>query len=556
MNRNSENHFAVNPQVDIGRSSFQRNSDHKTTFDAGDLIPIYVDEVLPGDTFSMDMSALVRMTTPIFPTMDNAAIDFYFFYTPTRILWEHWKELNGENRQTAWTQTVEYSVPQLKMTKAEHPNGWDTGTIADYMGIPTKVTDISVNALPFRAYGMIWNEFFRNQNTTAPTLVEVDDSNEEGSNDASDSNKQAIKGGKPLKAEKYFDYFTGCLPAPQKGEPVTLPLSGNAIVGPLKYTMDSQGRYVIGNEPAKIGSLIENGSISGSHVNLKTPAFSSGNEPLALLISGQGGTDTDLALLGANLSTVNAASINQLRQAFQIQKLLEKDARGGTRYREVLREHFGVISPDSRQQVPEYLGGYRMPINVNQVVQTSQTSSDSPQGNVAAMSVTTMNQSMFTKSFTEHGYIIGLAVARYDQTYQQGLERMWSRKTRFDYYWPVLANIGEQAVLNKEIYFQGTAADDQAFGYQEAWADYRYKPSRVSGKFRSNANGTLDSWHYAQNYKALPTLTSEWMHAGNKELKRTLAVQDEPNFIGDFYFMCKTTRAMPVFSIPGLIDHH
>ena len=335
-----------------------------------------------------------------------------------------------------------------------------------------------------------------------------------------------------------------------------MPLSGNAIVGPLKYTTDAQGRYVISNEPAKIGRLIENGEIGGTNVNLKTPSISVGDEPLALLISGQGGVDTDLALLGANLGSVNAASINQLRQAFQIQKLLEKDARGGTRYREVLREHFGVISPDSRQQVPEYLGGYRMPINVNQVVQTSQTSSESPQGNVAAMSVTTMNQSMFTKSFTEHGYIIGLAVARYDQTYQQGLERMWSRKTRFDYYWPVLANIGEQAVLNKEIYFQGTTADDEAFGYQEAWADYRYKPSRVSGKFRSNADGTLDSWHYAQNYAALPTLTSDWMHAGNKELKRTLAVQDEPNFIGDFYFMCKTTRAMPVFSIPGLIDHH
>lgn len=544
MNRNSENHFAVNPQIDIGRSSFQRNSDHKTTFDAGDLIPIYVDEVLPGDTFSMDMSALVRMTTPIFPTMDNAAIDFYFFYTPTRILWEHWKELNGENRQTAWTQNVEYSVPQLKMTAADHPNGWDTGTIADYMGIPTKVTNISVNALPFRAYGMIWNEFFRNQNTTAPTLVEVNDSDEEGSNDGSTDNKQAIKGGKPLKAEKWFDYFTGSLPAPQKGEPITLPLTGNA---PVRLYKDDTDKVFTTNS-GKIWLVAGQGGL---------PAiYNKGNEARI-----DGATETIngnklTAGLKADLTSVTAATINQLRQAFQIQKLLEKDARGGTRYREVLREHFGVISPDSRQQVPEYLGGYRMPINVNQVVQTSQTTTESPQGNVSAMSVTTMNQSMFTKSFTEHGYIIGLAVARYDQTYQQGLERMWSRKTRFDYYWPVLANIGEQAVLNKEIYFQGTAADNEAFGYQEAWADYRYKPSRVSGKFRSNASGTLDSWHYAQNYNTLPTLTSDWMHAGNAELKRTLAVQDEPNFIGDFYFMCKTTRAMPVYSIPGLIDHH
>lgn len=545
MNRNSENHFAVNPQVNIGRSCFKRNSDHKTTFDAGDLIPIYVDEVLPDDTFSMDMSALVRMTTPIFPTMDNAAIDFYFFYTPTRILWDHWKELNGENRETAWAQKVEYSVPQVKMTKADHPGGWDTGSIADYMGIPTKVTDISVNALPFRAYGMIWNEFFRNQNTTAPTLVETDDSDIEGSNDGTDNNKQAIKGGKPLKAEKYFDYFTGCLPAPQKGEPVTLPMSGNA---PVKmYSAEGQG---INGPTLPANIFLYQTNANASQLNEEGAVRLTGT-------SEEGGAGAAVTrYLAADLKNITGATINQLRQAFQIQKLLEKDARGGTRYREVLREHFGVISPDSRQQVPEYLGGFRMPINVNQVVQTSETSSESPQGNVAAMSVTTMNQSMFTKSFTEHGYIIGLAVARYDQTYQQGLERMWSRKTRFDYYWPVLANIGEQAVLNKEIYFQGNAKDDEAFGYQEAWADYRYKPSRVSGKFRSNAEGTLDSWHYAQNYTALPTLTSNWMHAGNEELKRTLAVQDEPNFIGDFYFMCKTTRAMPVFSIPGLIDHH
>lgn len=545
MNRNSENHFAVNPQVNIGRSCFKRNSDHKTTFNAGDLIPIYVDEVLPGDTFSMDMSALVRMTTPIFPTMDNAAIDFYFFYTPTRILWDHWKELNGENRETAWSQKVEYSVPQVKVRIAPDWPGWEEGTIADYMGIPTNVPGISVNALPFRAYGMIWNEFFRNQNTTAPTLVKTNDTDIEGDNDGTDDNTQAIRGGKPLKAEKYFDYFTGCLPAPQKGEPVTLPMSGNA---PVKmYSAEGQG---INGPTLPANIFLYQTKANASQLSKEGAVRLSGT-------SEDGGAGASVTrYLAADLKNITGATINQLRQAFQIQKLLEKDARGGTRYREVLREHFGVISPDSRQQIPEYLGGYHMPINVNQVVQTSQTSPESPQGNVAAMSVTTMNQSMFTKSFTEHGYIIGLAVARYDQTYQQGLERMWSRKTRFDYYWPVLANIGEQAVLNKEIYLQGNEKDNEAFGYQEAWADYRYKPSRVSGKFRSNAKGTLDSWHYAQNYKALPTLTSDWMHAGNAELKRTLAVQDEPNFIGDFYFMCKTTRAMPVFSIPGLIDHH
>lgn len=546
MNRNSENHFAVNPQVNIGRSTFKRYSDHKTTFDAGDLIPILVDEVLPGDTSSMDMSALVRMTTPIFPTMDNGAIDFYFFFAPTRILWDHWKELNGENRETAWTQKVEYSVPQLT---APANTGWTEGTIADYMGIPTKVKNISVNALPFRAYGMIWNEFFRNQNTTAPTLVETGDANTAGSNDGTTDNKQAIEGGKPLKAEKYFDYFTGCLPAPQKGEPVRLPMQGNAPVGMFH---DSE----LTNSFDQNKKIYLNGTGDGTPIAQLWPNNKGGTTTLLDGATSNKGNTNSGAYLGANLNEITAATINQLRQAFQIQKLLEKDARGGTRYREVLREHFGVISPDSRQQIPEYLGGYRMPININQVVQTSETTQASPQGNVAAMSVTTMRQSMFTKSFTEHGYIIGLAVARYDQTYQQGLERMWSRKTRFDYYWPVLANIGEQAVLNKEIYIQGNSKDEEAFGYQEAWADYRYKPNRVSGKFRSNASGTLDSWHYAQNYNKLPTLTSDWMHAGNTELERTLAVQDEPNFIADFYFMCKTTRVMPVFSIPGLIDHH
>lgn len=546
MNRNSENHFAVNPQVNIGRSVFKRNSDHKTTFNAGELIPIYVDEVLPGDTFSMDMSALVRMTTPIFPTMDNAYIDFYFFYTPTRILWDHWKELNGENRETAWAQKVEYSVPQAKLG---NESMWPEQSIADYMGIPTKVKGISVNALPFRAYGMIWNEFFRNQNTTAPTLVETGDADIVITDTGENDNKQAIKGGTPLKAEKPFDYYTGALPAPQKGEPVRLPMTGNAAVA-LYHDSGLNNIFEVNKD------IYMNGTENGTPRISQWPQTNGGKTVLIDGATSSGGTANSGGYLGADLSTVNAATINQLRQAFQIQKLLEKDARGGTRYREVLREHFGVISPDSRQQIPEYLGGYRMPINVNQVVQTSETTAKSPQGNVSAMSVSTMRQSMFTKSFTEHGYVIGLAVARYDQTYQQGLERMWSRKTRFDYYWPVLANIGEQAILNKEIYMQGNEKDDEAFGYQEAWADYRYKPSRVSGKFRSNAQGTLDSWHYAQNYAKLPTLTSDWMHAGNTELNRTLAVEDEPNFLADFYFMCKTTRAMPVFSIPGLIDHH
>lgn len=556
MNRNSEYNFAQNPQVGVSRSRFQRNSDNKTTFNTGDLIPIYLDEVLPGDTHQIDVACVMRMATPIFPVMDNAYCDFYFFFVPNRLLWEHWKEFMGENKETAWTPKTEYSVPQVTAPA----DGWEEGTLADYLGLPTKVKGISVSALPGRAYGLIYNEWFRNQNVTQPTLVEVTDATTTGKNDGSASNDSAITLAKPLKAAKVFDYYTGALPEPQKGEPITIPLSGNApITSYLDKEMTTKAGYLKKPDGSvgypwgwngKDAILIQ--SASGTNQGTMSGATLEGYS-----FSDQYGEKTsEIAYLGADLGSVTAATINQLRQAFQIQKLLEKDARGGTRYREVLREHFGVISPDSRMQIPEYLGGYRLPINVSQVIQTSSTDGTSPLGNTAALSVTTMNKPMFTKSFTEHGFIMGLAVVRTDQTYQQGIERMWSRKGRYDYYWPVLANIGEQAILNKEIYAQGNTADEEAFGYQEAWADYRYKPSKVTGLFRSNAAQSLDAWHYAQDYDALPTLSTAWMEQGEAEMKRTLAVQSQPDFIADFYFMNKTTRCMPVYSIPGLIDHH
>ena len=536
MNRNNEYSFAENPQVGVSRSRFQRNSDNKTTFNTGDLIPIYLDEVLPGDTHQIDVACVMRMATPIFPVMDNAFCDFYFFFVPNRLLWQHWKEFMGENKETAWTPRTEYSVPQVTAPTG----GWEEGTLADYLGLPTKVEGISVSALPGRAYGLIYNEWFRNQNVTQPTLVEVTDATTTGKNDGSATNDSAITLAKPLKAAKVFDYYTGALPEPQKGEPISIPLTGSAKVAvyeldaahpdaPTKKYGESIKRQTLGNalaSPVNFGNYV---------------LYDSPSKP---------------GVLAADMSSVTAATINQLRQAFQIQKLLEKDARGGTRYREVLREHFGVISPDSRMQIPEYLGGYRLPINVSQVIQTSSTDGTSPLGNTAALSVTTMNKPMFTKSFTEHGLIMGLAVVRTDQTYQQGIERMWSRKGRYDYYWPVLANIGEQAILNKEIYAQGNATDNEAFGYQEAWADYRYKPNKVTGLFRSNAAQSLDAWHYAQDYNTLPTLSTAWMEQTDTEMKRTLAVQSQPDFIADFYFMNKTTRCMPVYSIPGLIDHH
>lgn len=549
MNRNSENRFAENPQVGVSRSRFQRNSDNKTTFNTGDLIPVYLDEVLPGDTHQIDVACVMRMATPIFPVMDNAFCDFYFFFVPNRLLWQHWKEFMGENKETAWTPKTEYSVPQVTAPEG----GWEEGTLADYLGLPTKVAGISVSALPGRAYGLIYNEWFRNQNVTQPTLVETTDATTTGKNDGSTTNDSAITLAKPLKAAKVFDYYTGALPEPQKGEPITIPLGGNANV--LMYS-DKELTKPIWSQTGNIAwpTMESLTARSKNQPPTHTPTDQTSGDVASAV--DENGNPVTTAFLGANLSNITSATINQLRQAFQIQKLLEKDARGGTRYREVLREHFGVISPDSRMQIPEYLGGYRLPINVSQVIQTSSTDTTSPQGNTAALSVTTMNKSMFTKSFTEHGFIMGLAVVRTDQTYQQGIERMWSRKGRYDYYWPVLANIGEQAILNKEIYAQGNSKDEEAFGYQEAWADYRYKPSKVTGLFRSNAAQSLDSWHYAQDYEALPTLSTAWMEQNDTEMKRTLAVQNQPDFIADFYFMNKTTRCMPVYSIPGLIDHH
>lgn len=547
MNRNSEYNFAQNPQVGVSRSRFQRNSDNKTTFNTGDLIPIYLDEVLPGDTHQIDVACVMRMATPIFPVMDNAFCDFYFFFVPNRLLWEHWKEFMGENKETAWTPKTEYSVPQVTAPAG----GWEEGTLADYLGLPTKVEGISVSALPGRAYGLIYNEWFRNQNVTQPTLVEVTDATTTGKNDGSATNDSAITLAKPLKAAKVFDYYTGALPEPQKGEPITIPLGGLAPV-----TGYSENGTKNNNRIDLVSYSATAGTVAPSIENLDAENVIKNGYMATLKGRNEDGTGGDRMYLAADMSSVTAATINQLRQAFQIQKLLEKDARGGTRYREVLREHFGVISPDSRMQIPEYLGGYRLPINVSQVIQTSSSDDTSPLGNTAALSVTTMNKPMFTKSFTEHGFIMGLAVVRTDQTYQQGIERMWSRKGRYDYYWPVLANIGEQAILNKEIYAQGNTADEEAFGYQEAWADYRYKPSKVTGLFRSNAAQSLDAWHYAQDYDALPTLSTAWMEQTDTEMKRTLAVQKQPDFIADFYFMNKTTRCMPVYSIPGLIDHH
>lgn len=556
MNRNVESHFATLPHADISRSRFDRSSSLKTSFNVGDVIPFYIDEVLPGDTFNVKTSKVVRMQSLITPVMDNIYLDTYFFFVPNRLVWNHWKEFNGENTQSAWLPSVEYEVPQL-----ESPDGgWSVGTLADYFGLPTGVNNLSVSALPFRAYGLIMNEWFRDENLSDPLNIPVDDATVTGVN-TGNYITDVVKGGKPFKAAKYHDYFTSCLPAPQKGPDVTIPVSSGANYPVMSLadqawtpTVDSPSMIIYGTKsgsPDRIGygtnSTLNSGfSFLGEQYPSDVPKVGSNYDTVPV------------NLWAVNDGSVSAATINQLRMAFQIQKLYEKDARGGTRYIEILKAHFGVTSPDSRLQRPEYLGGNRIPININQVVQQSQTTDQSPQGNPVGLSLTTDTHSDFTKSFVEHGFVIGLMVARYDHTYQQGIERFWSRKDRFDYYWPVFANIGEQAVLNKEIYAQGTEADNEVFGYQEAWADYRYKPNRVTGEMRSQYAQSLDVWHLADDYSSLPSLSDSWIREDPANVNRVLAVseQNANQLFADIYIQNRSTRPMPMYSIPGLIDHH
>lgn len=536
MSRNQNSRFATNPtNLDISRSKFERSHSIKTSFNVGDIIPFYVDEVLPGDTFQIDTSKVVRLQTPITPFMDNIYLDTYYFFVPNRIVWEHWKQFQGENTESAWLPTTEYTIPQITAPEG----GFAEGTIADYFGIPTKVSGLSVNALPFRAYAMICNEWFRDQNLCDPLNIPLSDATVVGVNTGNFVTDVA-KGGLPYKAAKYHDYFTSALPAPQKGADVGIGLAGRANV-----LTDSAG---IGVSTLESG-FTPDGEVVGYNGKLLVGTSSPGypKKPLSI----------DSGLF-ADLGTASAVTINELRLAFQMQKLLEKDARGGTRYIEILKSHFGVTSPDARLQRPEYLGGNRVPISVSQTIQTSQTTQESPLGDTGAYSLTVDSHSDFTRSFTEHGFVIGLMVARYDHTYQYGLERQWSRKTRFDYYFPVLANIGEQAIKNKEIYATGTNADDEVFGYQEAWADYRYKPSRVTGEMRSNSSKTLDFWHVADKYSELPKLSAAWIFEDKSNVDRVLEVTSSVanQLFADIYIRNYTTRPMPLYSIPGLVDHH
>lgn len=550
MNRNTNTHFALNPtRLDMSRSTFNRDHSVKTSFNVGDLVPFYVDEVLPGDTFDITTSKVVRMPSLLTPIMDNIYLDTYYFFVPNRLCWSHWRELMGENTQSAWIPTVEYQVPQITAPAG----GWNVGTIADYFGIPTGVANLSVNAMPFRAYSLICNEWFRDENLTDPLSIPVDDATVAGVNTGNYITDTA-KGGLPFKASKYFDVFTACLPSPQKGPDVKIPVAAGGKT-PVVTLSDKVSDSLLGS-PLSVSYV--NGAPSGGYGSFAFQA-DTGNQVEGFYSGSQsGGMPVPNNLWAVETDPV-AATINQLRTAFQIQKMYERDARGGTRYIELLKSHFGVTSPDARLQRPEYLGGNRIPIVINEVNQTSGTvSNGTPQGTPTGQSRTTDVHHDVKKSFVEHGFIIGVMVARYEHTYQQGLERFWSRKDRMDYYWPVFANLGEQAVLNKEIFAQGSAKDDEVFGYQEAWYDYRYKPNHVTGEMRSTAAQSLDIWHLADDYKSLPALSDSWIREDGSTVNRVIAVSDQLSnqLWADIFIKNRTTRAMPLYSIPGLIDHH
>ena len=552
MNRNTEAHFGSIPKIHQNRSKFDMSHSKKLTFNCSDCVPIFVDaDILPGDTVTMDMAEVVRMATPIFPVMDNMVLDLYWFFVPHRLVWEHWQAFWGEN-DDPWTQQTEYEIPQIEAPSG----GWQEDTIADYMGLPTYVEGISINALPFRAYAKIWSDWFRDENLKASAHYYTDETTRKGSN-GNNYVTDAELGGKCCKGAKLHDYFTSALPSPQKGQPVAIPLGTQAPVYAKDEIVNTQTWSTLkwGTADGQKLPAARRGVLHWQNDNFEpdwaqtTANNTSTFSPTEVLTPMNLWTDLEVA---------TSATINQLRTAFAIQKYYENAGRAGTRYIEYLRSVFGVESSDARLQRSEYLGGQRIPINMDQILQTSATDAITPQGNTAGFSCTISKESMFTKSFEEHGTLMCIALARTEKSYQQGIHKMWSRRRWVDFYNPYFANLGETIISNKELYAQGNEQDDEAFGYQEAWAEYRYKTNSIAGHMRSNSpSGSLDAWHYADDYKELPRLSGEWIDEDKSVVDRTIAVtsQISNQLIGDFYFKCAYTRCMPVYSVPGLIDH-
>lgn len=534
--RNMQHLFSQVPKTEIPRSRFNRSHGLKTTFDSGYLVPILVDEVLPGDTFNLRATLFTRLATLISPIMDNVYLDTFFFFVPERLVFENFQRMCGEQENP--DDSTDFLFPTLNAPSG----GFAVGSLADYFGLPTGVNNLEVRAEPFRCYNLIYNEWFRDENLQDSVPFTKADSDQ-------------ISNYSLLRRGKRHDYFTSALPWPQKGPGVELPFGGNANIN----LSSSATMNVPGFSLFNIGASSSNHSYVDGFIGQGSGRVYVGNDEDDYSLAPTKQTSVDLPVNGlagwsVDMSSVSSVTINQFREAFQIQKWYERAARGGTRYTEILRSFFGVVSPDARLQRPEYLGGSSRRIDISVVPQTSASDSTTPQANLSAFGVGINNKSGFTKSFVEHGWIIGLVNVRADLTYQQGINRMWSRRTKFDMYWPTFAHLGEQAVLNKEIYAQGNTTDDEAFGYQERYAEYRYFPSQVTGKFRSTYAQSLDFWHLAQKFDSLPTLSSQFIE-DKPPIERIVAVQDEPQFLLDAYFDMNCVRPMPVYGVPGLVDH-